>query len=239
MVDAAADLHITLPPNNRGRDFYVGDVHGMGAMLRAALDDAGFDEHVDRLISVGDLIDRGPESDAMLALVDADWCFAVRGNHEQMMLDAAGSAEAALLWRENGGTWADGLTPDGFATALERARRLPLALSVQQPDGGVIGVCHAEWPRRDWAGVDRALNHERDRIAMLWGRRVVFADRSPPADITARLTVHGHTPIDQPVRRGSAAFLDTGAVHGGTLTLLTADQCAALPDQRAHPLMRR
>ncbi|MCA4078770.1 metallophosphoesterase, partial [Pseudomonas kurunegalensis] len=48
--------------NRAGRDFAVGDIHGHFTRLQAALDSAGFDPAIDRLFSVGDLVDRGPDS---------------------------------------------------------------------------------------------------------------------------------------------------------------------------------
>jgi len=48
--------------NAVGRDFAVGDIHGCFSHLRRSLEAIGFDASVDRLFSVGDLIDRGPES---------------------------------------------------------------------------------------------------------------------------------------------------------------------------------
>ena len=48
--------------NTAGRDFGVGDIHGYFTKLQAALDAIGFNPAVDRLFSVGDLVDRGPES---------------------------------------------------------------------------------------------------------------------------------------------------------------------------------
>ena len=45
--------------NTAGRDFAVGDIHGHFTRLQSALDKAGFEPSVDRLFSVGDLIDRG------------------------------------------------------------------------------------------------------------------------------------------------------------------------------------
>ena len=47
--------------NATGRDFVVGDLHGMFSHLEALLNEVAFDESADRLFSVGDLIDRGPE----------------------------------------------------------------------------------------------------------------------------------------------------------------------------------
>lgn len=62
----------------------VGDLHGCLAQLTAKLRLLRFDPYQDLLISVGDLIDRGPQSAACLGLLDCRWFRAVRGNHEQM-----------------------------------------------------------------------------------------------------------------------------------------------------------
>ena len=51
-----------LPENDRGRDFVVGDLHGCYDALMRQLDARGFDPAADRLLSVGDLVDRGPDS---------------------------------------------------------------------------------------------------------------------------------------------------------------------------------
>jgi serine/threonine protein phosphatase 1 len=49
--------------NTAGRDLIVGDIHGCFARLQVALDELGFDPERDRLFSVGDLVDRGPDSE--------------------------------------------------------------------------------------------------------------------------------------------------------------------------------
>lgn len=81
------------PLNTRGRDFVVGDIHGCFALLDAELAARGFDPERDRLFSVGDLIDRGKESPAVLDAMHRYQIKAVRGNHEQLILD----------WALNGG----------------------------------------------------------------------------------------------------------------------------------------
>lgn len=48
--------------NTAGRDFVVGDVHGMVEMLCKEMDSIRFNPAKDRLFSVGDLVDRGPQS---------------------------------------------------------------------------------------------------------------------------------------------------------------------------------
>ncbi|WP_303720074.1 metallophosphoesterase, partial [Pseudomonas aeruginosa] len=63
----------------------------------------------DLLISVGDIIDRGPDSMKCLQLMQEKWFYAVRGNHEQMALDALENNDFSL-WSINGGNWFTGLT---------------------------------------------------------------------------------------------------------------------------------
>src|SRR5690554_7844483 len=74
-------------PNERGRDFAVGDIHGHFTKLKVALDAAGFSPgDGDRLFSVGDLVDRGPESHMALDWLAKPWFHAVRGNHEDIAI---------------------------------------------------------------------------------------------------------------------------------------------------------
>jgi serine/threonine protein phosphatase 1 len=77
----------SLPTNCQGKDYVVGDLHGCHDLLQRVLNEVDFDEARDRLFSVGDLIDRGPDSLKCLELLSEPWFFAVKGNHEDMMLD--------------------------------------------------------------------------------------------------------------------------------------------------------
>jgi serine/threonine protein phosphatase 1 len=106
-----------LPANLFGRDFVVGDLHGCKKELDRLLQLVEFDRRVDRLISVGDLVDRGPKSLDCLLLLKATWFHAVMGNHEQLLLNfydswlANGSppdpySEAGVSFLVNGGEWA-------------------------------------------------------------------------------------------------------------------------------------
>lgn len=78
---------MTMPANTSGTDFVVGDLHGCFQLLDALLIQVRFDPARDRLFSVGDLIDRGPDSLACLQLLQEPWFFAVAGNHEAMLGD--------------------------------------------------------------------------------------------------------------------------------------------------------
>lgn len=53
---------LDLPCNHHGRDFVVGDIHGEYDLLLEAMRAVRFEPKNDRLLCVGDLIDRGPGS---------------------------------------------------------------------------------------------------------------------------------------------------------------------------------
>ncbi|AWB34715.1 metallophosphoesterase [Orrella marina] len=79
-------LHKRLPSNTTGRDFIVGDMHGCHDLFEAELEKASFDPACDRIVSVGDLIDRGPNSLACLRFLKQPWFHAVHGNHATQRL---------------------------------------------------------------------------------------------------------------------------------------------------------
>lgn len=106
-----------LPANRLGRDFVIGDLHGCKTDLDRLLQIVEFDYAVDRLISVGDLVDRGQNSLECLLLLRAPWFHAVMGNHEQLLLNffrpwmVSGTSpdaysEAGISFLVNGGGWA-------------------------------------------------------------------------------------------------------------------------------------
>lgn len=81
-------LFRVLPRNDTGRDFFVGDLHGERALLDIALMTVRFDPTVDRVISVGDLLDKGANSPGCLALLDEPWFHYVAGNHERAFVQS-------------------------------------------------------------------------------------------------------------------------------------------------------
>lgn len=64
----------------------VGDVHGCLEELLALLKRAEYREGTDKLVLVGDLIDRGPDSVGVVRLAKALGAVCVRGNHEDKHL---------------------------------------------------------------------------------------------------------------------------------------------------------
>lgn len=78
---------LTIEANAAGREFVLGDVHGCFDTVEAALDELAYKPDWDRLFSLGDLIDFGPRSADALKWMTSRLTNAVRGNHEDMMLD--------------------------------------------------------------------------------------------------------------------------------------------------------
>ena len=76
----------------------ITDVHGCYEECVSLLEKLDFDKSCDMLINLGDTIDRGPKIYEVFAFFRAlkeemgDRCILIRGNHEQMMLDATGNS---------------------------------------------------------------------------------------------------------------------------------------------------
>lgn len=198
--------------NTAGRDFAVGDVHGVFSKLRAALDSIRFDVSVDRLFSVGDLVDRGPESDQVLEWLEQPWFHAVRGNHEQMAIDFALGTTSADYYMRNGGGW-NVANPVPMRRQLADAfEALPIAIDVATANG-LVGIVHADCPLASWQDVQEMLassNGEALRDAMLWSRSR-FENENRETVEGVRAVVVGHTPLERYSSLGNTIYIDTGA----------------------------
>lgn len=220
-----SDMIQRIGPNLRGRDIAVGDIHGHFLRLETALADVAFDPHRDRLFSVGDLVDRGPDSISALDWLAKPWFHAVRGNHE----DYATRYRTVDVenWVINGGAWFQ-LLPDAqkqhvadvFAT-------LPYALEVETV-GGVVGIVHADCPVENWQDLHDALARSSTRDKCIWSRtRINDEDTRGVAGI--RAVVVGHTPILSPMTLGNVHHIDTaGWTSTGHFTLLDLSSMTAL-----------
>jgi serine/threonine protein phosphatase 1 len=210
--------------NARGTDYVVGDIHGMFTLLQTELDKIGFDEVNDRLFSVGDLVDRGPESEEFWDWLRKPWFHAVRGNHEQMVIDsveAGNDSNACGSHAINGGMWLYGLPEVEQQCYSLEMKELPLAIEVET-DRGLIGIIHAECPLGDW-NLFKSMyesNKERFDAVAMWARtKVEYKDKSHVVGLH-KLFV-GHTPMNNPEILGNVHYIDTGACFkGGKLTIV-------------------
>jgi serine/threonine protein phosphatase 1 len=88
------------------RTLAIGDIHGCSRALNGLLDmvHPGPD---DLVVTLGDYVDRGPDSrgvlDRLLGLPARCRHVALRGNHDQMMLDARTDLDALRDWLQCGG----------------------------------------------------------------------------------------------------------------------------------------
>ncbi len=207
----------------------------MAHALERLLDLAGFDPACDLVWSLGDLIDRGPFSARCLELLALPWFRAIRGNHEQLLLDAAGDHGAWLQWTVNGGDWALGYAWDD-PVLRARLDALPWACELTTKVGR-IGLIHADVdPTCDWPQVLAALPADRGltRQSALWSRSSANqARRGLPGRQVAGvdLVLVGHTIVTRPFQWGNLWFLDSGAV-------VCHDPSAALSMLEVHPSLK-
>lgn len=110
----------------RGRCLAIGDIHGRADLLASMLDTLALQPE-DRVVFLGDLIDRGPDSkgvlDQVLALVNAGQAQVVLGNHEEMLLTAHDYSASAWAWLRHGGV--ECLQSFGLDPATHTARDIP------------------------------------------------------------------------------------------------------------------
>ncbi|MBG6240366.1 MAG: serine/threonine-protein phosphatase [Candidatus Symbiopectobacterium sp. Clec_Harlan] len=215
----------------RGDDYrhvwVVGDLHGCYQQLKQQLIARKFDERCDLLIAVGDLIDRGTDSAACLALLDAPWFISVAGNHECMAY-AALQGESSDHWRNNGGDWYFELSPihrHSIDRLIQLTESLPHVLEVNVQTCLYV-IAHADYPS---ARYDLGLPVNVDDV--VWGRRRLLRAQSGDYQRIegADRFIFGHTPLKKVCAYANQKkvcayanqiYLDTGAVYGGPLSMV-------------------
>ncbi|HKY05699.1 MAG TPA: metallophosphoesterase family protein [Blastocatellia bacterium] len=88
--------------------YVIGDVHGRPKLIEQLLRDVPWNYKEDKIVFLGDLIDRGEDApgvmDLVMGLVEANPnVIVLRGNHEQMLLDCLDYGDLQWLIPENGG----------------------------------------------------------------------------------------------------------------------------------------
>lgn len=196
----------------------VGDLHGCYTNLMAQLDSLDFDPAQDLLISVGDLVDRGTENVECLDLINQPWFRAVRGNHEQMMLDALVNGGSFSHWMSNGAGWLHQLDIEQdiqLKYLLPKVEQLPLIIELVTGDKKYV-VCHADYPHDEYE-FDKPVPEE----MVIWNRHRINDSQGGAVRAIkgADLFIFGHTPARMPLRFANQYYIDTGAVFSGNLTI--------------------
>jgi serine/threonine protein phosphatase 1 len=225
------------------RVYAIGDIHGcaqlLAQLLEAIVEDSQGFAGAKRLVYLGDYVDRGPDSraviDRLLATPDDFVPTFLRGNHDQVLLDFLEDPAVFRNWREFGGRetlLSYGVPPPrfdneaGFAEARDRFRQaLPAAhlafLSRLELSTRIGGYFFTHAGVRPGVPLDRQAPQD-----LLWIRDEFLSSR---ADF-GMVVVHGHTPTSRASRSANRLSLDTGAYATGHLTaaVLEGDGCRFL-----------
>jgi len=226
------------------RTIIVGDVHGCRIELEALLDRVGFSTG-DRLVFVGDLVARGPDSLGVLDVARRTGAIVVRGNHEQKLLDWK-LAQARALPTDATGKPLLGKMHRDLARALRPVdwtllETSPLYVDLPEHGGRVVhagllpGLPIEEQPAESMLrirtvriaggpGISKPAKVGGTKVVkksalVLWG--AVYA--GPPQ------VVFGHNAAPGLQLHAWATGLDTGCVYGGRLTALVLGEGQKIP----------
>lgn len=220
------------------RVYAIGDIHGRADLLCALHDmvreDAAHSKAKNRIIYLGDYIDRGPNSfdvveELLTPQLDDFSRIFIKGNHEDMMLTFL-EAPTSLHWLDNGGLetissygvdvprWCfdvpdlDALR-DAFAGALPPHHKAFFHALLSRYDIGTYVFVHA--------GINpkRPINAQLERD-MLWIRGAFLNCWSD----FGRVIVHGHSISPEPVVTGNRIGIDTGAFRSNRLTCVVLEE---------------
>ena len=197
--------------------YAIGDIHGCADALIRLLGriDAHRGERPALIVCLGDYVDRGPDSADVIRILreretgEPGRLICLRGNHEQMMLDAYRDALGAPAWLANGGR--DTLRSFGITDPEALPHDVLTwisALPTVHEDELRYFVHAGFWPGR--RGIDP------DVATRLWIREPFL---HTPFDY-GKHVLHGHTPQlgGRPDRRAFRTNLDTACVYGRMLT---------------------
>jgi len=210
-----------LPENTAGRDFVVGDLHGMYDDLERLLKSVKFNHIIDRLFLVGDLADRGHDSESCLHLLAEPWVYSVMGNHDHLLLASVKDIPLKLrgterdpvgLWMVNGGEWASRCTRGEMQFYAKHIENMPLAIAVGTGKNR-FNVIHAEFFGSD-RDMDAGDYSEVQIESLLWGRELIKGEQKTPSQEGLSLTFCGHSVVDSVTRIGQQVFIDTGCYKG-------------------------
>lgn len=223
--------------------YAIGDVHGrsdlLDPLLAAIHADAASRDAAPRIIFLGDVIDRGPQSRQALALVvetlrACPGSALILGNHEEFMLrfldETQNRERIARQWFANGGL--ETLASYGFGEQ-DRIETIAARFTSEFADH-VTALRQAEWMMKTaryffvHAGIDPALPlDDQDPETTRWIRHEFLGHRGG----LERIVVHGHTPTASslPEVYPHRIALDTGAVFSGHLTCGILDEEGRLP----------
>jgi len=196
-----------------GKLYAISDIHGCYDTFYNLIVNTICLQKSDRMILLGDYIDRGDKSREVIDLIiDLDEkgydVTPLLGNHESMMLDAFNDSRTLPLWLYNSGI--DTLLSFGISDLSNIGKRYLdffLNLRYYESAGDFIFV-HAGFN-------DESPDPFNDHYAMIWQTRSSYANRV----FTGKTIIHGHRPktpdfVNRLIKEKSGVIpIDTGCVY--------------------------
>lgn len=192
--------------------YAIGDIHGCLGPLKELIREINPSVE-DKLIFIGDYIDRGPDShgviDFLIALSVNRNCVFIRGNHEQMMIDYFSDKPDGKLWPLNG--MEATLESYGSIFSIPSYHLDFLEETIMFHEEGSFTFVHAGVK----PGIPLGKQKNKD---LLWIRDEFIYSKKP---LKEQVVIFGHTPmlsglLFQKYKIG----IDTGCVYGGKLSAI-------------------
>ncbi|MFV5476724.1 metallophosphoesterase [Acinetobacter baumannii] len=208
----------------KGKLYAVGDIHGCYNLLMNRLKEIGFDFDNDLLVAVGDLVDRGTQNQECVNLIDQPWFTSVKGNHEDLTIMGLINPSYYQCHIQNGGEWFYELEYTTQQDIVKKLKTLPIALEVNH-NGKKFGIVHGHIEQNDWDEFKDSLSQPSKNRApsdlAMWGRERLDTDNQQYTHVNGvDAVIMGHTVTQKPCKRDNCYWIDTGAVHWGTITIL-------------------
>ena len=210
-----------------GKLYAIGDIHGCYRKLCGVLGKIDPDPSTDRVIFLGDYVNRGKNSKAVIDKLiafrkDHPRTVFLKGNHDVLLLDYLnGKKENVFL--QSGGLetlFSYGIIPPG----PEKLRN-----GIPMSHRHFLFDLLPYWEEQDYifvhAGMEKGRHPALQRHEWLyWADRNKFLKQTFPEN--HRKIIFGHFTHEKPLVMADKIGIDTGAVYGGVLT------CLVLPDMR-------
>ena len=209
----------------KGKLWAVGDIHGCYNLLMTRLKEIGFDFENDLLVAVGDLVDRGTQNIECIELLSKPWFTSVRGNHEDLCIGGLHNESYKRCHVANGGEWFYMLDGQAMYNIAKTFAGLPVVLEVNH-NGKKYGFVHGHIEQNNWDEFKETFTQEpaafRDPSELaMWGRERLNDENQQYTHVSGvDAVIMGHTVTQRPCKRDNCYWIDTGAVHWGTITIL-------------------
>lgn len=195
----------------------IGDIHGCATALDTLLA-AVAPQREDTIVTLGDYVDRGPDSkgvlDRLISWHETGRLVALRGNHELIMLKVASSSQYESCWRRLGGAETlDSYSHNGQGEITDIPR---------EHWHFIQNICRDYWESDRHFFVHANADpqkplHQQSEDMLYWERF-----RNPAPHFSGKIMVCGHTSQKSgfPVNVGHAICIDTRIYDNGWLTCL-------------------